>query len=60
MADAVTSGTGSVGGSADIGAAIDQRTAAYNHAIQTNLKITTVKTELGAEESAAQQRPNIG
>lgn len=59
MAEAVTS-TGSVGGSANIGAAIDQMTAAFNQAIETNVKITTVKTEKGAEETAAQQRPNIG
>ena len=51
---------GSVGGSTDIGAAIDQMTAAFNQAIATNVTITTIKTEKGSEESAAQQRPNIG
>lgn len=57
---ATTPSVGSVGGSTDIGAAIDKMTAAFNQAIETNVKITTIKTEKGAEETAAQQRPNIG
>lgn len=40
--------------------AIDSMTAAFDTAIQTNAKITVIKTEKGAEETAAQQRPNIG
>jgi hypothetical protein len=60
MSDTV-SNAGSTGTtSTDISSAIDQMTAAFNQAIQTNIQITTTKTELGAEESAAQQRPNIG
>lgn len=55
-----TPSVGAVGGSTDIGAAIDQMTAAFNQAIATNVTITTIKTEKGSEESAAQQRPNIG
>ena len=54
------SNSGGSGLSADISSAIDQMKAAFDQAIQTNLQITTVKTEKGAEESAAQQRPNIG
>ena len=59
MADPVSAGTGTAS-SASITSAIDQMTAAFNQAIQTNLQITTIKTEKGSEESAAQQRPNIG
>ena len=39
---------------------IDKMTAAFNQAIETNEKITVVKTEKGSEETAAQQRPNVG
>lgn len=46
--------------SGNIDAQIDKMTAAFNTAIETNAKITVVKTEKGAEETAAQQRPNIG
>ena len=41
-------------------AAINGMTAAFELAIKTNATITTTKTELGAIETAAQQRPNIG
>ena len=34
--------------------------AAFEQAIETNAEITVLKTRLGAEETAAQQRPNIG
>jgi hypothetical protein len=44
----------------DIQGEIDKMTAAFNQAIATNAEITVVKTEKGAEETAAQQRPNIG
>lgn len=43
-----------------INAEIDKMTAAFNQAIETNEKITVVKTEKGSEETAAQQRPNVG
>ncbi|GAL98916.1 hypothetical protein ACLEIY_15040 [Acetobacter tropicalis] len=56
------SDTSSVSGtsSANIDSEIDKMTSAFNTAIETNEKITVVKTEKGAEETAAQQRPNIG
>ncbi|MGI4793819.1 MAG: hypothetical protein ACRYG8_06990 [Janthinobacterium lividum] len=60
MSDAVSSAGASGGTGGDIQAALDKMTAAFNTAIQTNLQITTIKTEKGAEETAAQQRPNIG
>lgn len=60
MSGSVSSSTGASATSGDIQAAIDKMTAAFNQAIQTNLAITTIKTEKGAEETAAQQRPNIG
>ena len=60
MSGSVSAGSGSSSLSSDISGAIDQMTAAFNEAIQTNIQITTVKTEKGAEETAAQQRPNIG
>lgn len=47
-------------GSTAIDSAIASMQAAFNEAIVTNTQITTLKTELGAQESAAQQRPNIG
>ena len=50
--------SGYTGGSID--AQIDKMTAAFNTAIETNAKITVVKTLKGSEETAAQQRPNIG
>lgn len=50
--------SGDTGGSID--AQIDKMTAAFNTAIETNAKITVVKTLKGSEETAAQQRPNIG
>lgn len=46
--------------SGNIDSEIDKMTSAFNTAIETNEKITVVKTEKGAEETAAQQRPNIG
>ena len=37
-----------------------QMQQAFNVAIEVNAAITVKKTALGAEETAAQQRPNIG
>jgi len=39
---------------------IDQMNQAFQVATQTNMEITVAKTVDGAEETAAQQRPNIG
>lgn len=52
--------SGSVELSGAIKDAIGQMQAAFDEAIAANAKITEVKTEKGAEETAAQQRPNIG
>ncbi len=40
--------------------AIQSMKEAFSTAITTNAEITTIKTQLGATETAAQQRPNIG
>ncbi len=40
--------------------AIAKMQDAFTTAINTNAEITTLKTQLGATETAAQQRPNIG
>lgn len=47
-------------GSASIDAQIQQMNDAFALATETNMKITVAKTIDGAEETAAQQRPNIG
>jgi hypothetical protein len=47
-------------GSSSVDAEIAQMNAAFNLATETNIKITIAKTVDGAEETAAQQRPNIG
>lgn len=48
----------------DLGTAINDAIGKMQHAfdvaITANAQITEVKTEKGAEETAAQQRPNIG
>ena len=51
---ALSSGNGSVDSE------IQQMNDAFALATQTNMKITVAKTIDGAEETAAQQRPNIG
>ncbi|MGY3450535.1 hypothetical protein [Bradyrhizobium sp. USDA 4353] len=53
-----TSGTTTTPTSVD--SSIAQMQAAFNEAIATNAKITSIKTELGSIETVAQQRPNIG
>ena len=55
--NAGTNGSDSLGG---IDGAIQNMQAAFEQAIETNAEITVLKTRLGAEETAAQQRPNIG
>ena len=40
--------------------AMTQMSQAFDLAITTNAEITSLKTALGAIETAAQQRPNIG
>jgi hypothetical protein len=47
-------------GSASVDNEIAQMNTAFNLATETNMKITIAKTVDGAEETAAQQRPNIG
>jgi hypothetical protein len=47
-------------GSSSVDSEIAQMNAAFALATQTNIKITVAKTVDGAEETAAQQRPNIG
>jgi hypothetical protein len=47
-------------GSASVDSEIAQMNAAFALATETNIKITIAKTVDGAEETAAQQRPNIG
>jgi hypothetical protein len=66
MADAITTNgaTDSSGalqsGSDAVNDEINQMNAAFQLATETNMKITVAKTVDGAEETAAQQRPNIG
>ncbi|WP_456713462.1 hypothetical protein [Bradyrhizobium sp. USDA 4353] len=48
------------GSPSTVDASIAQMQAAFNQAIQTNAKITSIKTTLGSVETVAQQRPNIG
>lgn len=43
-----------------IKSAMTDMQAAFAQAIETNAEITVLKTRLGSEETAAQQRPNIG
>jgi hypothetical protein len=47
-------------GTSSVNAEISQMNAAFALATQTNMEITVAKTVDGAEETAAQQRPNIG
>ncbi|WP_131115241.1 hypothetical protein [Lichenihabitans psoromatis] len=47
-------------GSTSVDAEIQQMNDAFALATETNMKITVAKTIDGAEETAAQQRPNIG
>lgn len=47
-------------GSANVDKEISQMNDAFALATETNMKITIAKTVDGAEETAAQQRPNIG
>lgn len=47
-------------GSSSVDAEIQQMNDAFALATETNMKITVAKTVDGAEETAAQQRPNIG
>jgi hypothetical protein len=47
-------------GSSAVDSEIAQMNAAFALATETNIKITVAKTVDGAEETAAQQRPNIG
>jgi hypothetical protein len=57
---ATDSSTDLANGSAAVDKEIEQMNAAFALATQTNIKITTAKTIDGAEETAAEQRPNIG
>ena len=47
-------------GSSSVDSEIAQMNSAFALATQTNMEITVAKTVDGAEETAAQQRPNIG
>ena len=47
-------------GASEIDSEISQMNAAFELATQTNMKITVAKTVDGSEETAAQQRPNVG
>ena len=47
-------------GSDSVDQEIQQMNDAFALATETNMKITVAKTVDGAEETAAQQRPNIG
>jgi hypothetical protein len=47
-------------GSAAVDKEIAQMNAAFALATETNIRITVAKTIDGAEETAAEQRPNIG
>jgi len=51
---------GSSAGSSSVDAQLAKMSAAFDLATETNAKITVLKTGKGAEETAAQQRPNIG
>lgn len=55
-----TSGGALQSGSTSVDAEIQQMNDAFALATETNMKITVAKTVDGAEETAAQQRPNIG
>jgi len=57
---ASNSGGALQGGSASVDQEIQQMNDAFALATETNMKITVAKTVDGAEETAAQQRPNIG
>ena len=46
-------------GSSSVDSEIAQMNAAFALATETNIKITVAKTVDGAEETEAQQRPNI-
>jgi vacuolar-type H+-ATPase subunit D/Vma8 len=58
MSDLTTSPTTSSSSSVDQAIAAMQK--AFDEAIKTNAKITTLKTHLGSIETVAQQRPNVG
>ncbi len=59
--NAPTDSTGALqSGQSSVDAEIGQMNAAFALATETNMKITVAKTVDGAEETAAQQRPNIG
>ncbi len=59
--NAPTSSSGALSsGSASVDKEIQQMNDAFALATETNMKITVAKTVDGAEETAAQQRPNIG
>ncbi len=61
MATTPVSSTGDVSsGSSNVDAQLAKMSAAFDLATETNAKITVLKTVKGAEETAAQQRPNIG
>ena len=66
MADSVagngaSTNTGALTDGTDkVDAEIQQMNDAFALATQTNMDITIAKTVDGAEETAAQQRPNIG
>jgi hypothetical protein len=47
-------------GTSSVDSEISQMNAAFALATETNIEITNAKTIDGAEETAAQQRPNIG
>jgi hypothetical protein len=59
--NSATDTTGAINsGSSAVDSEIAQMNAAFALATETNIKITVAKTVDGAEETAAQQRPNIG
>lgn len=67
MASSVGAGNSSSNTSGDLqsgSSSVDQEIGEMNQAFalatETNMKITIAKTIDGAEETAAQQRPNIG
>jgi hypothetical protein len=47
-------------GQTEVDSEIAQMNAAFAFATKVNMEITTAKTIDGSEETAAQQRPNIG
>ena len=56
-----TDSSGALGsGNQAVDQEIQQMNDAFALATETNMKITVAKTIDGAEETAAQQRPNIG